>query len=62
MNLVVTDGITFYPIVMLGGSRDYFWYQSAVDPGRFVGFRRTPLRPGMVVENDRTAWLYKNGP
>jgi len=28
--------------------------------GRFFGFGRTPLRPGMVVENARTAWLYQS--
>jgi len=30
------------------------------DPGGgFVGFGRTPLRPGVVVENAITAWLYQ---
>jgi len=29
--------------------------------GRFVGFGRTPpLRPGVVVENAGTAWLYQS--
>jgi len=37
-----------------GGSRGW--------GGGFVGFGRTPLplRPGVVVENARTAWLYQS--
>jgi len=36
---------------------------AAADPGAggFVGFGRTPHRPGVVVENARTAWLYQIG-
>ena len=42
---------------------DFYQYQlmTAADPGvGFVGFGRTPLRPGEVVENARTAWLYQS--
>jgi len=34
--------------------------QRRIQGAGFVGFGRTPLRPGVVVKNARTAWLYQS--
>ena len=34
-----------------------YCYQRPIQGGGFVGFGRTPLRPGVVVENARTACM-----
>jgi len=44
----------------MGVSARYCMQMTAADPGGFVGFGQTPLRPGVVVENARTAWLYQS--